>query len=803
MLEQASIEPTFYAEQYGLQGRLDVFFSGSKPAIIELKSGKIYNPNQYGLNKGHYVQTLLYDLLIRAAHQDQIDPINYILYSGATEKPLRYAPRLKSQQWEAIAFRNEILVLEYRLAQILPNDQELDTAKSWLQKTLKDGLKQLKGFDRRHAQAIDEGLQKLTDLEHAYFLAFCGMVAREHRLAKIGALHRQHQSQAGLWKISLPEKISQFSVINHLSFLHFEADGKGSGYLHFKKTPQTNPLANFRQGDIGILYPIQKDSHNPLHHQLFKGTIIAITDSIVKIRLRAKQANYRIFLDHQFWNIEHDLLDSSFNHLYRSMYQWVLAPPMLRKRLLGLVKPEAPKTMPDGIHYPALSNDQNQVLRATIAATDYFLLWGPPGTGKTSMMLTHLVKYYLEHTDHKILLMAYTNRAVDEICSALSTINEHLPDQYFRIGSTFNTNERFQQQLLQEKASAANTRAELLALIHQHRIVVATVASILGHPDLLALKKFQVAIIDEASQILEPQLIGLLHHFNKFILIGDHRQLPAVVTQPEVQTKITASALQKIGFTDLRDSFFERLYKQCQQNGWTAQFGQLKYQGRMHKDIMHFPSKYFYQNALYALPSHIPQSHRQTVGLNLVPSPTNGRQIGEVLSHHRLIFIDTPAEPDFANQKVNAFEASAVLKAIQQVEELWAHNQQNIQAESIGIITPFRAQIATIKNHYQQKHQQPIPYTVDTVERYQGSARDIILISLCTNSYDQLQSFTSVSEEGIDRKLNVALTRAREQMIIFGNKALLVQIPLYDQLIRHCTYLDSSALESQTITQAD
>ncbi|MDX1667706.1 MAG: C-terminal helicase domain-containing protein, partial [Saprospiraceae bacterium] len=107
-------------------------------------------------------------------------------------------------------------------------------------------------------------------------------------------------------------------------------------------------------------------------------------------------------------------------------------------------------------------------------------------------------------------------------------------------------------------------------------------------------------------------------------------------------------------------------------------------------------------------------------------------------------------------------------------------------AKSIGIITPYRAQIALIKKTLETHGIDKTDLTIDTVERYQGGARDIILISLCTNSVDQLASLVSLSEEGVDRKLNVALTRAREHLVLLGNPDLLSVNPLYKALIDHC-----------------
>ena len=104
--------------------------------------------------------------------------------------------------------------------------------------------------------------------------------------------------------------------------------------------------------------------------------------------------------------------------------------------------------------------------------------------------------------------------------------------------------------------------------------------------------------------------------------------------------------------------------------------------------------------------------------------------------------------------------------------------------KSIGIITPYRAQIAQIRQQLMIENIDVDNLTIDTVERYQGGARDIILISLCTNNLSQLDSLVSLSEEGVDRKLNVALTRARKHLVILGNRQLLMSNTIYGDLIK-------------------
>jgi len=102
------LEPSFYSQKYGLQGRLDVLDLGEedKNSIIELKSGKLYKPNSDGINASHYMQTLLYDLLVRSVYGTRVKSMNYILYSALSDRALKYATPSNAAQMDAIQVRN-------------------------------------------------------------------------------------------------------------------------------------------------------------------------------------------------------------------------------------------------------------------------------------------------------------------------------------------------------------------------------------------------------------------------------------------------------------------------------------------------------------------------------------------------------------------------------------------------------------------------------------------------------------------------------------------------------------------------
>ena len=328
--------------------------------------------------------------------------------------------------------------------------------------------------------------------------------------------------------------------------------------------------------------------------------------------------------------------------------------------------------------------------------------------------------------------------------------------------------------MIDQLISDKTNREEIKSVIHSKRIFISTVASIVSKVDLFKLKKFDRVIVDEASQILEPMLLGLLTRIDKAVLIGDHKQLPAVVTQNEDESKTRSPHLIDLGITDMRMSLFERLHHQCIKMDWKHAYGLLSYQGRMHKDIMAFPNLNFYKNNLHVLPGL--KRLTQDRSLNLTSEENS-------LGLNRFIYVPTQVDNAF-NWKTNKFETASVIRLVHLIEDLYKRNSMEITKESIGIITPYRAQIATIRKSFEEE----LPHlleviTIDTVERYQGGARDIILLSLCTNKLSQLKSLVSLSKEGIDRKLNVAVTRAREQLIVLGNKEILSTNETYQALM--------------------
>lgn len=106
-----------------------------------------------------------------------------------------------------------------------------------------------------------------------------------------------------------------------------------------------------------------------------------------------------------------------------------------------------------------------------------------------------------------------------------------------------------------------------------------------------------------------------------------------------------------------------------------------------------------------------------------------------------------------------------------------------MMSDSLGVITTFRAQIATIKNKLLKAGIDTEKISIDTVERYQGSAREIIIYSMSVNSIPRFEQIINSDKYDPDHKLNVVITRAKEHFIILGNEEILGSKSLYGQLI--------------------
>lgn len=808
--EELMLEPSYFCEALGLQGRMD-FVHYNLKTVIEQKSGNCAWTGRTDIVKQlqkHYVQLLLYRAIFHYAYKkiDYDDLASWLFYSKYTNGLLELdsAPELL---FKALKIRNLIVWSEKLYTKqgmfIL---ETLDADRIFPNVTNPTYLKW--GKDRINVQLGP--IHKASDLERAYYFRFMRFIANEHMLSKVGNKTKEDSGFAAMWNSTLQERKQAGNIYDGLEIEPLKENKNVETVKFFFAEKVDQDVSNFRVGDIVVFYPYNVlEEPNVTLSLVFRCTIVNISLDSVEVKLRNTQNKkvfdniineYRTDGKHLVWAIEHDFMESSYSSLYRGIHAFLSANKDRRDLILGKRKPKIDESQRLVGNYG--SQEFNDLVLRAKQAQDVYLIVGPPGTGKTSFGMLNVLLEHLTEPTASILLMAYTNRAVDEICSKL--VENNL--DFIRLGSDTCCSREYRKYLLDSKIAAIpnvkidDVRNEITSC----RIFCGTTTAFNSKTEIFNLKKFDLAIIDEASQILEPFILGLLsatyvengkkeNAISKFVLIGDEKQLPAVVQQDRDESVVNEPMLNGIGLVDCRLSLFERFEKL---------FGKkderychvLTHQGRMHPEIAKFPNYAFYQNSLKPVPVEHQKEKTLPVGLG-----KNG--IEDLLLTRRVAFLASmPSLDSNESDKINSVEAKMIAATVIQ-GYLMKKDSFDVN-KSIGVIVPYRNQISVIRNIIDKMSEEKgitclHDITIDTVERYQGSQRDLIIYGFTAKRNYQLKFLTSNEyydeDDGaiIDRKLNVAMTRARKNLVLVGYDCLLSQDITFYKLIEYCKSIQS------------
>ena len=792
------LEPSFYSEPLGLQARMD-FILKDMTMMVEQKSGKAaYNPSDPAtprVRPEHYVQALLYMAIFRYNYGVPYSNFHsYMLYSKYPNSLLDIATA-PGLLFDALKLRNQVAWMELLLS--------------------KGGFRMLESLTPEHIYPKESGyvwanylrprieeilsqVHSATQLERDYYYRFLAFVENEQILSKVGNRTKEESGFASTWNSTLEEKRNAGNIYADLSImpLRKQVNGPIEEVEFLFPEEQDNDMSNFRQGDVVFFYsydPRKSDEPNPTSHYVFRGSLVDNPGAkSVRVALRNPQTTTEVF-DGEVWAIEHDFMESSYRAQFQGLQLFLQAPKSRRDLLMLQRKPEIDETRKLKGDYTNNGNAEfNDLVLRVKQATDLFLIIGPPGTGKTSFGMLNVLKEELLEEGSSVLLLSFTNRAVDEMCSKL--VEESI--DFIRLGSELGCSEKYRSHLLNKRSEVCRNGEEIQQLIGCCRVFCGTTTAFNTSISLLGIKQFDLAIVDEASQILEPQIIGLLSQkknrsnecaIKKFVLIGDEKQLPAVVQQQESESRVVEPNLQAINLSDCRLSLFERLIKTYRKNGENNAYSyMLTRQGRMHQDIANFPNYAFYQNKLIP----VPLSHQKEPTPSAVDSK-NG--LDNLLTTRRISFVSYSQPKNMAweyevSDKVNINEAKMVAAAVYHIYKL---NENNFdKAKTVGVIVPYRNQISSIRNEI-DKYGVAILHDImiDTVERYQGSQCENIVYGFTIKKYYQLNFLTSNqyvdknSGEIIDRKLNVAMTRAMKHLVMIGDARLLRENIIFYKLM--------------------
>jgi superfamily I DNA and/or RNA helicase len=438
-----------------------------------------------------------------------------------------------------------------------------------------------------------------------------------------------------------------------------------------------------------------------------------------------------------------------------------------------------------------LNPEQADAVARALAAEDFFLVHGPPGTGKSTVLAE--VAAQAVARGERLLCTAASNAAVDHLLDLC--LGQGL--RAIRVGHPARVAPRFQEHTLDiiveehadrilsrelfdeafdlfgyarrqrtqgrsrerfSNARASTTEAKKLmdeartlerkavrAVLGRAQVICVTLAS-LGS-GVLSGEAFDLALIDEATQATEPlTLLGFLRA-PKVVLAGDPKQLPPTVLSQEAA---------KAGLTV---SLFERL---LQDHGEGVK-RMLREQYRMNARIMDFPSREMYGGELRAHPSVADR----TLADVLTP--------GAEVDAPPVLFLDTAGKgfdeqvEESTQSLYNPGEAELVLT---RVKALLA---AGLAPRELAVITPYSAQAF----HLRERVDALSPdVEVDTVDAFQGREKDAILVSLTrSNPEGQLGFLTDL------RRMNVALTRARRHLFVVGDSATLSSHAFYARFI--------------------
>ena len=370
------------------------------------------------------------------------------------------------------------------------------------------------------------------------------------------------------------------------------------------------------------------------------------------------------------------------------------------------------------------NNDaQNEAVQLAVGAEDFALVHGPPGTGKT-YTLARMVRALVARGD-RVLLSAFTNRAVDNLLEALE-------DQGYtdivRVGTESGVRDDMQKYRLETSGDPGECASRLQGA----QVVAATTATCGG--STLQTQEFDVAVVDEAGQLTEPGTLAATTLSDRFVLVGDHQQLPPVV-QSEDET--------------LSTSLFERLIDSHPDAGVM-----LDRQYRMAQHIQAFASREFYDGQLRPATGEVAAQRLDDLGgVSLASMPEGLRD--------RVAFVD-PDGSQVGN--TNPAEADRIAEIVA------SYRSAGVPANDIGVIAPYRAQVAEISKRLPD-------VTVDTVDRFQGSSKEVIVISfVATGTLD-----SPIFEDY--RRINVALTRAKKALVLVGDGDALSTDEVYGRMV--------------------
>ena len=399
-----------------------------------------------------------------------------------------------------------------------------------------------------------------------------------------------------------------------------------------------------------------------------------------------------------------------------------------------------------------LNDSQNSAYLKAINASDFCIIQGPPGTGKTET-IGNIAKHLID-LGLKVFVTAPTHTAIN---NCLNSIASKVKDnsKVIKIGEKASNKETQANQYVTKKSRVTYSSYLSNSTYSQKGIAIGSTAYSLCYPGSKKLDgwKFDVCIIDEASQLSIPLSIAAMCRTGKCIFVGDHKQLDPIIPKDSNNEMFAESIFSRLA----------RIYPN--------EINLLNTSYRLNKSLIKIPNTLFYENLLQSASSTQEDNSRYQCNYQ-----------SEVLNSDAHILI---LHNVFDAQGRSPFEAKLVAELVSDLL------QNGAKINDIGIMSPYRAQVREIKKEVKKVLPRNIvkPFEtlfVDTVDSMQGQERNYIIYSLA-NSHP-LESMRRLDFFYSPNRLNVAITRAIKKCLVIANYKVFDIID--DELKDHKEYQD-------------
>lgn len=460
----------------------------------------------------------------------------------------------------------------------------------------------------------------------------------------------------------------------------------------------------------------------------------------------------------------------------------------LRDISMNIVAPESSRVGDFELYNPNLNEFQIEAVKKSVAADDVALIHGPPGTGKTTALVEIIMQAVRERK--RVLASAPSNIAVDNMVEKLLRYDlrmvrvghparvlealhhvtlaaqqeEHegqreikmMDDERHRLitqlrrkqdrGHGITSAERNEMRGYIEqlwKAARDQEFAIRREIIRNAQVVLTTHGSVGGQ---LAKERFDLVVMDEASQATEPLSWIPLTLGKKAIFAGDSNQLPPTIYSEEAAKK------------GLSTTLFDRLKAVLPETHQSL----LRIQYRMHETIMGFSSNHFYDGKLIAAPSVKEHTMDEVKGVKSTP-----------LTSRPFHFIDTTGTGyeeewnELLESRENQGEAGLVARVVKELLE------SGIEPNQIAVLSPYVAQVKKLKVELNNR-----AIEIGSIDSFQGREKEVVVMSLVRSNEKGEVGFLSDT-----RRMNVGMTRARRLLIIIGDSSTIGRHPFYTKFL--------------------